>query len=44
MVEPGDDFWGLAEGQLAEAWGREPSDTEVAGYWQTTLERQRRRA
>ncbi len=36
-VEPGDHFWGLAEGQLTEAWGREPSDTEVASYWQATL-------
>jgi DNA-binding SARP family transcriptional activator len=38
VVEPGDDFWELAEGQLGEAWGRQPTDAEVARYWKDTLD------
>ncbi|HLM64760.1 MAG TPA: BTAD domain-containing putative transcriptional regulator [Acidimicrobiales bacterium] len=36
-VQPGDHFWGLAEDQLADTWGRAPSDAEVADYWDDTL-------
>lgn len=32
-VEPGDHFWALAEERLADAWGRPPTDTEIAPYW-----------
>jgi len=33
-VEPGDNFWDLAEERLASASGEQPSDTETAAYWQ----------
>lgn len=32
-VEPGDHFWAIAEDQLSTAWGRQPTDTEIAPYW-----------
>jgi hypothetical protein len=32
-VEPGDHFWAIADEQLTEAWGRQPSDDEIASYW-----------
>lgn len=42
-VEQGDHFWKLAEAQLADSWGREPTDSETAPYWRdvvdTNLER-----
>ena len=37
-VEPGDHFWRLAENQLAAAWGRQPTDTEIAPYWSQVVE------
>jgi DNA-binding SARP family transcriptional activator/nucleoid-associated protein YgaU len=40
-VQPGDNFWDLAEGQLAEAWGRSPGDGEVIGHWQALVETNR---
>lgn len=33
-VAQGDSFWALAERELADAWGRVPTDSEVAPYWQ----------
>jgi DNA-binding SARP family transcriptional activator len=36
-VEPGDHFWKLAEQQLADAWGRQPTDSEIAPYWTETV-------
>ena len=42
-VEQGDHFWKLAEEQLTDSWGREPTDSETAPYWRdvvdTNLER-----
>lgn len=32
-VAPGDHFWALAERRLSAAWGRCPSDAEIAPYW-----------
>jgi DNA-binding SARP family transcriptional activator/nucleoid-associated protein YgaU len=40
-VQPGDNFWDLAEGQLTDAWGRAPSDAEVVGHWQALVETNR---
>lgn len=37
-VEPGDHFWAIAEEAMADAWGREPSDPEVARYWADVVE------
>lgn len=33
-VQPGDHFWGLAEQQLEQAWGRPVTAEEIAPYWQ----------
>jgi len=38
-VAVGDHFWGLAQQQLAEAWGRAPTDDEVAPYWRELVNR-----
>ena len=38
---PGDHLWHVAEATLAEAWGRPPSDAEVAPYWQAVIEANR---
>ncbi len=38
IVEPGDNFWSLAEAQLAAATGEEPTDVETAPYWQDMIE------
>ncbi len=32
-VEHGDHFWAIAEEALSDAWGRAPTDTEIAPYW-----------
>ncbi len=40
-VQPGDNFWDLAEGQLTEAWGRAPTDAEVVPHWQALVESNR---
>ncbi|GJM36928.1 MAG: LysM peptidoglycan-binding domain-containing protein [Acidimicrobiales bacterium] len=37
-VEPGDHFWAIAEKAMTDAWGREPSDTDVALYWADVVE------
>ncbi len=37
-VECGDHPWSIAEDTLAEAWGRPPSDAEIAPYWRQLLE------
>ena len=42
-VETGDHFWSLSEEALAEAWGRPPTDAEVAPYWQQVVEANRER-
>lgn len=33
VVEPGDHFWAIAEETLTQAWGRSPTDAEIAPYW-----------
>lgn len=37
-VENGDHFWLIAEETLAEEWGRNPSDSEIAPYWSEVIE------
>ncbi len=37
-VENGDHFWSIAEETLAEEWGRNPSDSEIAPYWSEVIE------
>ena len=37
-VECGDHPWSIAEETLAEAWGRTPSDAEIAPYWRQLLD------
>jgi hypothetical protein len=32
-VQPGDNFWHIAEATLAAAWGRPVTDVEIAPYW-----------
>lgn len=36
-VESGDSFWGLAKKGLA-SWGHEPTDAEIAAYWQVMMD------
>src|SRR5690606_23021991 len=38
-VERGDNFWALAEQHLADAWGRAPTDAEVADHWVDLIDR-----
>jgi hypothetical protein len=40
-ARPGDHLWHVAEATLAGAWGRAPSDAEVAPYWQQVVEANR---
>jgi nucleoid-associated protein YgaU/DNA-binding SARP family transcriptional activator len=42
-VQPGDNFWAIAEAQLAAAWGRPPTDAEVVGHWLQLIEQNRDR-
>jgi nucleoid-associated protein YgaU/DNA-binding SARP family transcriptional activator len=42
-VERGDNFWEIAEVELTRAWGRAPTDAEIAGYWQTLIDHNRDR-
>jgi hypothetical protein len=42
-VQPGDHLWHVAEATLADAWGRAPSDAEVAPYWTVVVEANRAR-
>ncbi|MEZ5278965.1 MAG: LysM peptidoglycan-binding domain-containing protein [Acidimicrobiales bacterium] len=37
-VEAGDHFWSIAEEAMTDAWGRDPSDTEIAPYWADVVE------
>lgn len=37
VVEPGDNFWHLAEERLGSDLGHEPSDDEVAPYWREVV-------
>ncbi|MGH9065984.1 MAG: LysM peptidoglycan-binding domain-containing protein [Acidimicrobiales bacterium] len=32
-VRTGDDLWSIAEATLVHAWGHQPSDEQVDGYW-----------
>jgi hypothetical protein len=38
---PGDHLWSVAARTLAAAWGRVPSEREVAPYWRLVVERNR---
>jgi hypothetical protein len=38
---PGDHLWSVAARTLAAAWGRAPSEREVAPYWRLVVERNR---
>jgi hypothetical protein len=40
-VRPGECLWTIADQVLAGAWGRPPSDEEVAPYWRTLVEANR---
>ena len=42
-VEPGDNFWTIAETALETAWGRAPSDAETADYWRHVVDTNRDR-
>ncbi len=42
-VEPGEHFWGASADTLEQAWGRSPTDEEVAPYWQQLVEGNRER-
>jgi len=42
-VRSGDHFWAVAEQVLSRAWGRPPTDAEVARYWRTLVETNRSR-
>jgi nucleoid-associated protein YgaU len=42
-IRPGDHFWRLAEAVLAEAWGRQPTDSEVVPYWRDLIAANRTR-
>lgn len=37
-AQPGDHLWHVAEATLTDAWGRPPTDTEIAPYWQNLVE------
>jgi DNA-binding SARP family transcriptional activator len=41
VVQPGDHFWGIAKSTLTERWGREPTDSEMVGYWLDLVEANR---
>ena len=42
-VQPGEHFWHAAQEGLAEAWGRRPTDREIASYWTTIVAHNRSR-
>lgn len=42
-VAEGDHFWAIAEQTLQDAWGRAPTDTEIAPYWRDLVEANRER-
>jgi hypothetical protein len=43
IIQPGEHLWFVAHETLLEAWGREPTETEVAPYWRTLIEHNRSR-
>lgn len=43
VVEPGDHLWKLASDRLTEAWGRSPTEEEIAAYWRKVVEANRDR-
>ncbi|MBV9951968.1 MAG: hypothetical protein JO291_08455 [Acidimicrobiia bacterium] len=42
-VQPGESLWGKASSVLSEAWGRAPTDREVAPYWRSLVDVNRSR-
>jgi DNA-binding SARP family transcriptional activator/nucleoid-associated protein YgaU len=42
-VQPGDNFWALAESKLTAEWGRSPSDAEIVEYWRAYVDGNRDR-
>ncbi|MDH3261268.1 MAG: LysM peptidoglycan-binding domain-containing protein, partial [Acidimicrobiia bacterium] len=40
-VEPGDNFWTIAETTLATAWGRPPTESETSEYWRRLVDTNR---
>jgi nucleoid-associated protein YgaU len=42
-VEPGDNFWTIAETTLETAWGRVPTGNEVSEYWRRLVDANRDR-
>lgn len=38
VVEPGDNFWTIAEQTLGAGWGRPSSDAETADYWRRVVD------
>lgn len=42
-LEAGDHLWSVAERALADAWGRGPTDAELAPYWAQVVEANRDR-
>ncbi len=41
VVAPGDSLWLLAEEELADRWGRVPSERETGAYWRRVVEANR---
>lgn len=41
IVQPGECFWSIADGVLADAWGRRPAAAEVVPYWRRLIEANR---
>ncbi|HZN14507.1 MAG TPA: hypothetical protein VFB78_09595 [Acidimicrobiales bacterium] len=42
-IRPGDHFWRMAAAVLAEAWGRQPTASEITPYWRDVVEANRSR-
>ncbi len=40
-VQPGDNFWTIAETTLATAWGRPPTESETSEYWRHLVDTNR---
>ena len=40
-VQPGDNFWTIAETTLATAWGRQPTESETSEYWRHLVDTNR---
>ena len=40
-VQPGDNFWTIAETTLATAWGRPPTESETSEYWRRLVDTNR---